>query len=95
MIESAAVMIVVFDISGDVLLINETALRITGYGRDEISGKNWFETVAPRSLYPYVWGGVFEVADGRPSLRQVLHKPNNHKIWRGALHLMEEQLHPR
>jgi PAS domain S-box-containing protein len=54
-IESAAVMIVIFDISGNVLLINRTAQRVTGYGSDEILGMNWFETVVPRRLYPYVW----------------------------------------
>ena len=54
LIETANVMIVGLDSTGCVELFNETAERITGYQREEVAGRNWFETLVPKERYPEV-----------------------------------------
>jgi PAS domain S-box-containing protein len=53
-IETANVMIVVLDSGGDIQLFNRTAEEITGYSREEVIGKNCFETIVPYHKYPEV-----------------------------------------
>ncbi len=55
LIETASVMVLGLDQDGNVQLFNRTAEEITGYQRQEVLGKNWFELVVPRERYPYVW----------------------------------------
>lgn len=59
LISSANAMIVGLDIDGKVTIFNETAERITGYRKNEVMGRNWFELVVPRSRYPETWK-IFE-----------------------------------
>lgn len=54
-IESADVIIVGLDFAGHVRLFNNAAEAITGYSREEVMGKNWFETVVPKERYLFVW----------------------------------------
>ncbi|WP_319470404.1 PAS domain S-box protein [uncultured Pseudodesulfovibrio sp.] len=54
-IESADIIIVGLDYSGNVRLFNRAGERITGYSREEILGKNWFELIVPKERFPYVW----------------------------------------
>jgi len=54
-LEMGNVMIVGLNPEGCVEIFNEAAERITGYKRDEILGRSWFETVVPRERYPEVW----------------------------------------
>jgi len=45
LIQAACVMILGLDLKGEVTLLNRTAEEVTGYGAEELLGKNWFETV--------------------------------------------------
>jgi PAS domain S-box-containing protein len=55
LIRSANVLIVGLDADSNVTLLNEAGEKMTGYKADEIVGKNWFEVVVPKELYPQVW----------------------------------------
>jgi len=55
LIRTANAMIVGLDAEGRVQIFNGEAERITGYTRDELSGRNWFEILAPREKYPEAW----------------------------------------
>jgi len=54
-IESADVIIVGLDYAGHVQLLNRAGETITGYKREELIGKNWFDIVVPKERYPFVW----------------------------------------
>jgi PAS domain S-box-containing protein len=55
LIETANVMVVGLDRHGRVCIFNEVAEQISGYRRDEVLGRNWFELVVPQERYPQVW----------------------------------------
>ena len=55
LIESACVMVVVLDDKGLIKVFNPAAEELTGYSKEELSGKNWFEILTPRERYPQVW----------------------------------------
>ncbi|HPS64020.1 MAG TPA: PAS domain S-box protein [Ignavibacteria bacterium] len=55
-IENANVMIIGLDLEGNITLFNKMAENITGYSRNEIMGKNYFEYIVPRGKFP----GVYE-----------------------------------
>ncbi|MFA6028532.1 MAG: PAS domain S-box protein [Elusimicrobiota bacterium] len=59
LVETANAMVVGLDVEGNIMMFNEAAERITGYKREELSGRNWFEVLVPRERYPEVWT-VFE-----------------------------------
>lgn len=54
LIETANVMIVGLDASGNVYLFNPAAERVTGYTLAELQGQNWFELLVPRDRFPQV-----------------------------------------
>ncbi|MDQ7814608.1 MAG: MASE3 domain-containing protein [Patescibacteria group bacterium] len=55
LIASANVMIVGLDASGQVVLFNEAAEKVTGYTFEELKGTKWFERIVPKERYPSVW----------------------------------------
>jgi PAS domain S-box-containing protein len=55
LIQTANAMVVGLDAKGAITVFNEAAERITGYTKDELSGRNWFEVLVPRDRYPQVW----------------------------------------
>ncbi|MDP1733861.1 MAG: PAS domain S-box protein [Sulfuritalea sp.] len=55
LIDTANVMVVGLDSEGRVSIFNEVATQISGYRRDEVLGRNWFELVVPKERYPQVW----------------------------------------
>jgi PAS domain S-box-containing protein len=55
LIETANVMIVALDADGDILVFNHAAEELTGYTKDELVGRNWFEVITPKDRYPEVW----------------------------------------
>lgn len=55
LIETANVMVVGLDVMGNIQIFNKIAEEITGYEKGEVYGKNWFETLVPRNMYPSVW----------------------------------------
>ncbi len=55
LIETANVMIVGLDTTGNIQVFNEAAEKITGYKKPEALGKNCFATLMPPSLSPDAW----------------------------------------
>ncbi len=53
-IESAEVIIIGLDYTGHVKLFNHAAESTTGYSRDEVVDRNWFDVVVPSERFPYV-----------------------------------------
>ena len=54
-IENANIMIIVLDLNGKITLFNKMAETITGYSREEVLGKNYFEYFVPKDKYPKVY----------------------------------------
>lgn len=52
LIQTANVVFLALDDEGRVVQLNEATERITGYPREELMGRNWFETVVPRDRRP-------------------------------------------
>jgi two-component system cell cycle sensor histidine kinase/response regulator CckA len=52
LIETAGAMIVGLDLNGGIQLFNKAAEEISGYTREELAGRNWFEVVVPEERYP-------------------------------------------
>ena len=55
LIATANVMIVGLDADGQIVLFNRFAQELTGYSREDLEGKNWFDVLVPRERYPQVW----------------------------------------
>ncbi len=55
LIETANVIFLAMDGEGRIIIFNDAAARITGYRKEEVIGKNWFEKVVPKERYPWVW----------------------------------------
>jgi PAS domain S-box-containing protein len=55
LIRTANAMVVGLDNNGNVQVFNQAAERITGYSREELQGRNWFEVIVPKDRYPQVW----------------------------------------
>jgi PAS domain S-box-containing protein len=55
LINTANLMVVSLDINGNVIGFNNRAEEITGYKREEIIGKNWFENIVPKEVFPEAW----------------------------------------
>jgi PAS domain S-box-containing protein len=54
-IAATNVIFVHLDIDGRVVRMNHVATDVLGYSQADVAGKNWFETLAPRTRYPEVW----------------------------------------
>jgi len=54
-IESADVIIVGLDYQGRVRLFNRAGEAVTGYTREELIGRDWFDVVVPRERFLFVW----------------------------------------
>ena len=55
LIETANVMVVGLDVTGNIQVFNKAAEDITGYKKSEVIGKNWFEVIVPKDKFPFVW----------------------------------------
>jgi two-component system cell cycle sensor histidine kinase/response regulator CckA len=89
LIETAGAIVVGVDADGDVLVFNKAAEEITGYAREEILGRNWFELVAPRERYPRVWEEFERLrVGGRPKTTEspILSKSGEERfiVWRNT-----------
>jgi PAS domain S-box-containing protein/putative nucleotidyltransferase with HDIG domain len=58
--------VVALDGDGRVVELNPQAERITGYSRDEIAGRSWFELICPPERYPEVWEEFNRLSIGGP-----------------------------
>ncbi|QXE88607.1 PAS domain S-box protein [Geomonas nitrogeniifigens] len=57
LIQAACVMILGLDLKGEVTLINRTGEEMTGYSQEELTGKNWFDTVMGAEAFFKMCGG--------------------------------------
>jgi len=64
LIRTANSIIVWLDIDGRIMLLNETAVEVTGYRSEELEGKNWFEVLVPRDHYPDAWAEFSRLMEG-------------------------------
>jgi PAS domain S-box-containing protein len=55
LIQTANAMVIVMDAEGRVTTFSKEAEKITGYTREELEGRSWFETIVPKDRYPEVW----------------------------------------
>jgi PAS domain S-box-containing protein len=63
LIETANTLIVGLNLKGELTIFNQAAQKITGYTKEELKGKNWFEVIVPKDKYPFVWK-MFEKIEG-------------------------------
>ncbi len=75
LIQTANAMIVGLDRDGRIEVFNEEAERITGYARDEVLGRNWFELSVPRHRDPDAQAWFTAWAAGACDLPQALEAP--------------------
>jgi len=52
LIETAGAMVVGLDLNGGIQLFNKAAEEISGYTREELMGRDWYEVVVPRKRFP-------------------------------------------
>ncbi len=68
LVESANAMIIVLDAEGRIQVFNRAAEELTGYSRQELEGRDWFEVLVPKDRYPQVWEAFRKVPDeGMPA----------------------------
>ncbi|QXE91921.1 PAS domain S-box protein [Geomonas subterranea] len=65
LIRAACVMILGLDLKGKVTLFNRTGEEITGYSQEELTGKNWFETVMGAEAFFKMCGAPHPGTDGQ------------------------------
>jgi PAS domain S-box-containing protein len=55
LIDTANAMMVGVDSDGRIISVNEATERVSGYRRDELLGRSFFETIMPRDRFPQAW----------------------------------------
>jgi len=55
LIETANVIIVALSNKGEIEIFNPYAEKLTGYTKEELKGRSWFEVICPKKKYPGVW----------------------------------------
>lgn len=55
LIENANVLIIGLDSEAKINVFNPAAEKVTGYSKNELEGKVWFETLVPKETYPHVY----------------------------------------
>jgi PAS domain S-box-containing protein len=67
LIQTANAMIIGLDPVGNIKVFNPAAERVTGYSIEDLRGKNWFEVLVPKDIYPFVWEEHKRFMDGGAS----------------------------
>lgn len=55
LLQTSNAMVVGLDPDGEITVFNDAAAEVSGYTREELVGRSWFETLVPRDRYPEVW----------------------------------------
>lgn len=55
LLHTSNAMVVGLGSDGEIIVFNEAAGDLSGYTREELVGRDWFETLVPRDRYPEVW----------------------------------------
>ncbi|MBN2038969.1 MAG: PAS domain S-box protein [Spirochaetes bacterium] len=64
LIETANTIVVGLDLEGRIIIFNKAAEEITGYTRDEVTNKSWFDVIVPRKNFPEVLKEFERLATG-------------------------------
>lgn len=73
-LQTTNIIVVHLDTKGNVVFVNKGVEIITGYSKEEIIGKNWFETLVPKNKYPQVWK-VFEEFQKKSEIVEIFENP--------------------
>lgn len=55
LLQTSNAMVVALGPDGEIIVFNNAAGEVSGYTREELVGRGWFETLVPRDRYPEVW----------------------------------------
>lgn len=98
MMRTTNVLLVQLDKEGNVILVNDAVEKITGFTREEILGKNWFETLVPKEKYPQVWK-LFEDFKKKNEIVEIFESPiltkdgkERHISWRNSVLKKDEEV---
>lgn len=58
-LETVELIALSFDVQGNITFCNDFLLRLTGFKREEVLGKGWFETFLPPEKRNEIWRSVF------------------------------------
>jgi len=64
LIETANAMVLGMDERGQITIFNRAAEEITGYTKQELCGRNWWEMLVPRDRFPEVWAAIGPESQG-------------------------------
>jgi two-component system cell cycle sensor histidine kinase/response regulator CckA len=89
LLDTTDAMVVGLDSEGKIQFVNHAFEEITGYSRDDLEGKNWFETLVPRDRYPQVWEEFERLTSGGNAVRfenPILTKAGEERyiVWRNS-----------
>ena len=91
LLDNANTFIIILDTNADITLFNQFAEKLTGYKKDEVLGRNWFDLFIPKRngfIIPNVFKDVLEEMQGVSSYENlVLCKNGSEKLinWKNTI----------